>query len=69
MTPIAQRVMKAVRKKDHGTYENWIGAIVDATLEEAADQLDLVMMEIIGQRSNAAVLVRSLKTPEPEPCE
>lgn len=69
MTPLARRVMEKVRQKDHVTYERWFQAIVDATLEEAADQLDLVMMEIMGQRSNAAVLVRSLKTPEPEPCE
>lgn len=36
MTPLARRVMEKTAQKDHGTYERWIGAIVDATLDEAA---------------------------------
>ena len=68
MTPLALRVMEKVRHRDHGTYERWVGAIVDATLDEAAEQLDIIMLEIMGQHSNAAVLVRSLMTPD-EPTE
>lgn len=37
MTPLARRVMEKVRQRDHGTYERWFQAIVDATLDEAAD--------------------------------
>lgn len=35
MTPLARRIMEKVRQKDHGTYERWFQAIVDATLAEA----------------------------------
>lgn len=40
MTPLARRVMEKVREKDHGTYERWFQAIVDATLDEVAARLD-----------------------------
>lgn len=63
MTPLARRVLEKVRQKDHGTYERWVQAIVDETLEEAA--LDL---ELLSNFSIARV-IRTIKTQETEPCE
>jgi hypothetical protein len=68
MTPLARSVMERVRQASPSTHEQWVQMIVDAALDAAAEQLDFIMLEIMGARSNAAVLVRSLKQDQ-EPCE
>lgn len=67
MTPLARRVMEKVREKEHGTYERWMQAIVDATLEDAAERIEPLWR--IEDPYSAADAIRALKTPEKEPCE
>jgi hypothetical protein len=67
MTPLARGVMERARQSSPSTHEQWVQVIVDAALDAAAEQLDFIMLEIMGQRSNAAVIIRSLKETEPSP--
>lgn len=55
MTPLANRIMRAMRLKDYHTYDLWFSAIVNLTLEEAAEE-----SERLGQHDMAAAL-RSMK--------
>lgn len=67
MTPLARGVMERARQSSPSTHEQWVQIIVDAALDAGAEQLDFIMLEIMGQRSNAAVIIRSLKETETSP--
>lgn len=77
MTPLARRVMEKVRQKAPGTYEQWVQAHADATLDEAAKEArDIVIADglTIDQAGlwrlgadAAADAILALK--EQEPCE
>lgn len=68
MSPLARRVMEMVHGREHGTYERWFQAIVDATLNEAARHFVQ-----FGTDPFTAVAVHceilELKSQEQEPCE
>jgi len=66
MTPLVKRVMETVKLGSPRTYEQWMGLIVNTTLDEAAKSFGPYLDAMIS--CGAAIeQIKSLK--DQEPCE